>query len=72
VTPIDNAQLGTTIANVLGASLVPGMVGVYQVTLQISSTLTTNANTQLFVAQSTFTSNIVTIPVVATSPPTSQ
>jgi len=64
-TPIDNAQLGITTANVLGASLVPGMVGVYQVTLQISSSLTTNANTQLFIAQGTFTSNIVTIPVQA-------
>src|SRR5215469_13539398 len=65
VTPIDNAQLGTTTANVLGAALIPGMVGVYQVTLQISSSLTTNPNTQLFIAQSTFTSNIVTIPIQA-------
>ena len=63
VTPLDNAQLGVTTANVLGASLLPGMVGVYQVTLQISSSLTTNPLTQLFIAQSTFTSNIVTIPI---------
>jgi uncharacterized protein (TIGR03437 family) len=65
VTPIDNAQLSTTTANVLGAALIPGMVGVYQVTIQIATTLPTNANTQLFIAQSTFTSNIVVIPVQA-------
>ncbi len=65
VNPIDNAQLGTTTANVLSASLLPGTVGVYQVTFQISSTLPTNPNTQLFIAQSTFTSNIVTVAVQA-------
>jgi uncharacterized protein (TIGR03437 family) len=62
---VDNAQLGTTTANVLSAGLKPGMLGVYEVQLQISSTLPTNPNTQLFIAQSVFTSNIVTIPVVA-------
>jgi hypothetical protein len=65
LTPVDNAQLGTTTANVLSAGLKPGMLGVYEVQLQISSTLPTNPNTQLFIAQSVFTSNIVTIPVVA-------
>ncbi|MBZ5610955.1 MAG: hypothetical protein LAP38_22045 [Acidobacteriia bacterium] len=64
-TPVDNAQLGTTTANILGASLLPGTVGIYQVQIQIGAGLPTNPNTQLFIAQSLFTSNIVTIPVVA-------
>ena len=65
VTPVDNAQLGTTTANVLNAGLLPGTAGVYEVTFQISSTLPTNPLTQLFIAQNVFTSNIVTIPVQA-------
>ncbi len=65
VNPIDNAQLGVTTANVLSASLLPGTVGVYQVIIQISSTLPTDPNTRLFIAQSTFTSNIVTVAVQA-------
>ena len=65
VNSVDNAQLGTTTANVLSAGLVPGMAGVYQVTFQIDASLPTNPNTQLFIAQSVFTSNIVTIPVQA-------
>ncbi len=65
VTPVDNAQLGSSVANILGASLLPGTVGIYQVQIQINGGLPTNPNTQLFIAQSVFTSNIVTIPVVA-------
>lgn len=65
VNAVDNAQLGTTTANVLNAGLVPGMAGVYQVTFQVSSSLPTDPNTELFIAQSVFTSNIVTIPVQA-------
>ncbi|HYL38299.1 MAG TPA: IPT/TIG domain-containing protein [Bryobacteraceae bacterium] len=64
-TAVDNAQLANTTANVLSAGLKPGMLGVYEVQLQISSTLPTNPNTPLFIAQSVFTSNIVTIPIVA-------
>lgn len=65
VNSVDNAQLGLTTANVLNAGLLPGTAGVYQVTFQISSTLPTDPNTHLFIAQSVFTSNIVTIPVQA-------
>ena len=65
VAPVDNAQLGTTTANVLSSGLLPGTAGVYEVTFQISTTLPTNPNTQLFIAQSVFTSNIVTIAVQA-------
>jgi len=64
--PVDNAQVGGRTANVLNAGLAVGMPpGTYQVDLQISDQLPTNPNTQVFIAQSVFTSNIVTIPVVA-------
>lgn len=63
--PVDNAQVGGMTANVLNAGLVPGMLGVYLVELQLNSSLPTNPLTQMFIAQNVFTSNIVTIPVVA-------
>ncbi len=68
VNSVDNAQVGGTTANVLNAGLLPGMLGVYQVQLQLSDALTTNLFTQLWIAQNVFTSNIVTIPVVAAAP----
>jgi IPT/TIG domain-containing protein len=67
-TPVDNAQAGGTTANVLSSGLKPGMLGVYEVQIQLSSTLTTNPNTQVYIAQNVFTSNIVTIPVVNSIP----
>ncbi len=66
-TLVDNAQVGGKTANVLGAALVPGMLGVFQVQLQLDSSLPTNPNTQMYIAQSFFTSNIVTIPIVSPS-----
>jgi hypothetical protein len=63
--PVDNAQVGGRTANVLNAGLAPGTLGMYQIDLQISDQLTTNPNTQVYIAQSVFTSNIVTIPVVS-------
>jgi uncharacterized protein (TIGR03437 family) len=68
-TPVDNAQVGGTTANVLYAGLLPGFLGVYKVELQLVDTLPTNLFTQVYIAQNVFTSNIVTIPVVATAPP---
>jgi hypothetical protein len=68
-TLVDNAQVGGTTANVLSAGLLPGFLGVYQVQLQLLDSLPTNLFTQLYIAQNVFTSNIVTIPVVATAPP---
>jgi uncharacterized protein (TIGR03437 family) len=68
VTNVDNAQVGGTTANVLQAGLAVGMLpGIYEVQLQISSALPTNPLTQVYIAQNVFTSNIVTIPVVANS-----
>jgi len=70
VTNVDNAQVGGTTANVLSAGLAIGMMpGIYLVQLQIDNTLPTNYLTQMYIAQNVFTSNIVTIPVVAQAPP---
>jgi uncharacterized protein (TIGR03437 family) len=71
LTNVDNAQVGGTTANVLNAGLaVNNLPGVYSVQLQISNALPTNPVTQLYIAQNVFTSNIVTIPVVAAVLPT--
>jgi hypothetical protein len=67
--PVDNAQIGGITANVLFAGLKPGLAGVYEIQLQLSTGLLTNLNTQMYIAQSVFTSNIVTIPIVASAPP---
>ena len=67
--PVDNAQVGGLTANVINSGLVPGMLGIYQVDMQLDGTLPTNPNTQMYIAQNVFTSNIVTIPVVAPAPP---
>jgi uncharacterized protein (TIGR03437 family) len=70
VNNVDNAQVGGTTANVLSAGLAVGMMpGVYAVLLQIDNSLPTNPVTQMYIAQNVFTSNIVTLPVVAQSPP---
>ncbi len=66
-TLVDNAQAGGLTANVLSAALKPGMLGVFEVQLQLDPTLPTNPLTQLYIAQSFFTSNIVTIPIVSPS-----
>jgi uncharacterized protein (TIGR03437 family) len=72
ITNVDNAQVGGTTANVMSAGLAVGMLpGVYEVHLQIDSSLPTNTLTQLYIAQNVFTSNIVTIPVVASVAPSS-
>lgn len=63
--PVDNAQVGGKTANVLFAGLKPGLVGVYEVKMQLDPGLGTNLQTQMFIAQDVFTSNIVTIPVVS-------
>jgi hypothetical protein len=52
-------------ADVLGATLIPGTVGMFEVDLHLSVGLATNANTALTIAQNVYVSNSVTIPVVA-------
>jgi uncharacterized protein (TIGR03437 family) len=71
-TPVDNVQAGGKTANVLNSGLKPGMLGVYEIQIQLNSSLATNPNTQVYMAQNVFTSNIVTIPVVAPIPPPTQ
>ncbi len=60
---VDALVNGNSTANVLFAGLQPGTVGIYLVQIQLSNALTTNLKSQLRIAQGTFTSNIVTIPV---------
>ncbi len=71
-TNVDNAQIGGTTANVIDAGLAVGMLpGVYKVVLQTDNSLPTNYRTQIYIAQNVFTSNIVTMPVVAQLPASS-
>ena len=60
--PVDSL-LGAKTANVLFAGLKVGAIGIYEVDLQLNSSLTTDAQTQFTIAQADFVSNIVTIPV---------
>jgi hypothetical protein len=64
-TPVDNAQIDGLSGNVLFAGLEPGTLGVYRVLIQLDPNVPTNSIAQMFIAQSVFTSNIVTIPIVA-------
>jgi uncharacterized protein (TIGR03437 family) len=56
---------GGLTANVLAAGLMPGTIGLYQVLLELNSTLPTNPLTQITIAQGFYVSNIVTFPVQA-------
>jgi uncharacterized protein (TIGR03437 family) len=62
-----SSQVKNTTANVLRAELAPGMIGIYQVYLQLSASLSTDPQAELYIAQNTFLSNTVTIPVFATA-----
>lgn len=56
---------GGVTANVLSASFLPGTVGVFQVVIQLGTTMPTNYYTQIYIAQLDFISNVVTFPVVS-------
>lgn len=60
--------VGGKTANILFSGLKPGYVGVYQVDLELNSSLPSNPKTTLTISQLYQTSNIVTIPVVAVTP----
>lgn len=62
-----SSQVNNTTANVLRAELAPGLIGIYQVYLQLSAALTTDRFAELYIAQNTYRSNIVSIPVYATA-----
>jgi uncharacterized protein (TIGR03437 family) len=55
---------GGRTANVLYSGLRPGLIGIYEVHLELNVDLDTNPATQLTIAQSFQVSNIVTFPVV--------
>ncbi|MCS6953117.1 MAG: hypothetical protein NZM33_09690, partial [Bryobacteraceae bacterium] len=54
---------GGKTANVLFAGLKPGMVGIYEVHLELNADLPTNPLTQLTIAQDVYVSNVITFPV---------
>ncbi len=60
---------GGKTANVLFAGLKPGMVGIYEVHLELNSDLPTNPLTQLTIAQDIYVSNVITFPVFNPRPP---
>jgi len=62
-TPVDSVLAGGSAANIISASLVPGLVGVWKVSFQLSASLPTDPQTQLSIAQQLYVSNVVTFPV---------
>jgi len=56
---------GGSTANILRAGLKPGTVGIFEILLQLNSSMTTNPVTQLHIAQDIYLSNIVTFPLVS-------
>ncbi len=68
-TPIESVSslAGGRTANVIAAGLKPGMVGVYEVILELNSDLPTDPKTQVTISQYIYTSNIVTFPLVKAS-----
>jgi hypothetical protein len=60
-----SGQINNATTNVLRAELMPGMIGIYQVYLNLSSSLTTDPKAELYIAQNDFRSNVVTVPVFA-------
>jgi len=64
VTPVDSILAGGSTANIVASGYVPGLVGVYQVYFQINSSLGSDPQTQLTIAQQYFVSNVVTFPVL--------
>jgi hypothetical protein len=61
-----SSQIDNATANVLRAEPAPGLIGIYQVYLNLPSSLNTNPKAELYIAQNAFRSNVVTIPVFAT------
>jgi hypothetical protein len=54
---------GGSTADVLSATLLPGTVGIFQVVLHLNSSLLSNPDTTLTIAQDIYVSNVVTFPV---------
>lgn len=63
LTPVDSILAGGQTANILFTGYELGLVGTFRVTFQLSSSLSSDAQTQLTIAQQFFVSNVVTFPV---------
>jgi uncharacterized protein (TIGR03437 family) len=61
--PVDSILAGGVSGNILSSALVPGLVGIYAVSFELSSAQPTNPQTQLTIAQQAFVSNVVTFAV---------
>jgi uncharacterized protein (TIGR03437 family) len=61
-------MIGGKTANVLFSGLKPGYVGLYELDLELNTSLTTDPQTTLTISQLYQVSNIVTIPVVNPAP----
>ncbi len=61
-----SGQINSVTTNVLRAELAPGLVGIYQLYLNLGASLTTDRFAELYIAQNDFRSNVVTVPVFAT------
>jgi uncharacterized protein (TIGR03437 family) len=58
-----SSQIGGSTANVIQAGLKPGVIGLYEVLLEINSGVPSNPRAQVTISQNIYTSNIVTIPI---------
>ena len=65
---VDSILAGGTSANIYSAALLPGTVGIYYVSFQLSTGQVTDPTTQLTIAQQAHVSNVVYFPVAV--PPT--
>ena len=61
-----SGQINNSTVNVIHAELAPGMIGIYQMYLNLDASLATDRFAELYIAQNTFRSNVVTVPVFAT------
>jgi len=55
---------GGKTANILSATLKPGTVGIFEVTMQLNSDMPSDPLTKVYIAQDVFISNVVTFPLV--------
>jgi hypothetical protein len=63
-----SALTGGSTATVFSAGLAVGLIGIYQIVMEVNSTIVTNPFTQVTISQDIYTSNIVTIPVYQPNP----
>jgi uncharacterized protein (TIGR03437 family) len=67
-----SSLVGGKTATVLFAGIKPGLVGVYEIHLELNSDLGTNPITLMTIAQDINVSNIVTLPIVDPNPPSEE